>query len=331
MIVKAFKLNKIGGRSNIEDTIMPVVFSERSPLVFIVCDGVGGSNSGEVASELASDSFYNVFTQKLDEVATNFSKIVEEALLLFKKRVHEYITNKPTAKDTSTTLTLCVLYNNKLYVAWCGDSRIYLLRKGKIFFKSKDHSLVQEMVTQGIINEQEALNHPQRNIITRSLSANTKPTDITTQVIDGLEEGDWVLQCTDGLLEQFTEEQFPLLLGDFKPDFDYGNHINTLCDGKTKDNYSMYLLNVQGVAKKTKSSFLWIVFLLLAALLGGGAYYYFNYYKKPIDKVVVTHKSGGLITAPVKADSIIKNDSIAKKITTKKLLTPDTGKGNGKK
>lgn len=280
MQIKTFTLNEIGGRKNVEDAISPKSYSSGHPNLFIVCDGVGGSNFGEVASDIATKTFYEVIAGKLKEVSTQFNSLLTESLSLFKNRIKEYIATNPAAQGTSTTLTLAVIHDGDLYAAWCGDSRIYVIRDGKILYKTQDHSLVAELVGQGVISEQEALNHPQRNIITRSISSDTKPTDISTKVIKGIQSGDWILLCTDGLLEQFTEDKFSSLFSSYDASLNYANHINKICEGKTKDNYSMYLLHIQSTPKKSKSiTWLWAL-LFIAAIGGGGYYYYTNFLQK---------------------------------------------------
>lgn len=278
MKIKAFTLNEIGGRKNVEDAIMPKNFSGKEPLIFVVCDGVGGSSFGEVASEVATRSFYKVFTSQFERLESGFQKLISASLDLFKRDIEEYINDNPGAANTSTTLTLVAISGNKAYVAWCGDSKIFHLRNGKVVFRSKDHSLVAELVAQGVITEKEAESHPQRNIITRSLNIQTKTDDIEYKVISDLQPTDWFLLCTDGLMEQFTENLFPAILGNYNPALDYSNTINEICRGKTKDNYSMYLLHLdQGRKSPLKKVFLAI---FITGILGAGGWWAYNNYFK---------------------------------------------------
>lgn len=276
MKIKAFTLNEIGGRKNVEDAIMPRKFSGKEPLVFIVCDGVGGSSFGEVASDIATKAFYKVFTSQFERVETGFRKLLSASLDLFKQNIEEYINENPGAANTSTTLTLAAITGDKAYIAWCGDSKIFHLRKGKVMFRSKDHSLVAELVAQGVITEKEAESHPQRNIITRSLNMQTRPEDIEYKVINDLQPTDWFLLCTDGLMEQFTENLFPAILGNYNPGMDYSNTINDICRGKTRDNYSMYLLHLD----QNKNSVFKKIFIaiFITAILGAGGWWAYNNY-----------------------------------------------------
>lgn len=272
MEILSHALIKQGGRKNIEDAICPKQPSQTS--VFVVCDGVGGSNYGEIASEVAANCFQKLLHQsKKTNKESKFTTLIHKSLVNFKDEIEKFVEENPSANGTSTTLTLVSFGKNEAQIAWCGDSRIYQIRNGKIIYKSKDHSLVQEMIDQGILNEQEALNHPKKNVITRSLNQQTKPSDITTAQIK-IKTGDWILQCTDGLLEQVTEKHLEEFLTSYKDGFDYSDYFNKICEGKTGDNYSMYLHYVK---KGGGASFVWIFGLILFILgLAIGGWYYVN-------------------------------------------------------
>lgn len=265
MNVTAFSLNEIGGRKNVEDAIMPKHYSQQFPKLFVVCDGVGGSSFGEVASELATKNFYTIFEKATVTTETDFTRLLHQALAAFQNEVQDYIARTPSAAGTSTTLTLLLIQQKKAWVAWCGDSKIFQIRNGKPIYRSRDHSLVAELIEQGVITAKEAESHPQRNIITRSLSANTKPTDIETHTITDIQDQDWFLLCTDGLMEQFTEPQFPVVIGNFSPGKNYSQEIDNICKGKTKDNYSMYLVHVSGLKKTAVAKWLVPLLVLIAA------------------------------------------------------------------
>lgn len=272
MNVTAFSLNEIGGRKNVEDAIMPKQFLAEMPKLFIVCDGVGGASFGEVASELATKNFYSTFEKAVITSQEVFSDLINKALASFQKEVKAFVDQNPSAGGTSTTLTLLVIQQNKAWLAWCGDSKIFQIRNGSPVYKSRDHSLVAELIAQGVITAKEAETHPQRNIITRSLNSNTKTSDIETTLITDIRKGDWFLLCTDGLMEQFTESLFPSVLKDFDPGINYTEVIDNICKGKTKDNYSMYLLHC-GEGNKSPAA-KWMVPLIAILLVAGGWFAY---------------------------------------------------------
>jgi protein phosphatase len=143
----------------------------------------------------------------------------------------------------STTLTLAYLAESKILTAWCGDSRIYHFRNGNVLWRSEDHSMVSMLVKTGEISESEAENHPQKNIILRSINANSKPSDIETHWLTDIQTGDYLLLCTDGVLEQMNDERFKSILKNENSD----KRILFLnyCEGKTSDNFSLYLIKLK--------------------------------------------------------------------------------------
>lgn len=273
---------------------MPKKFQHGDPQVFVVCDGVGGSNFGEVASELASTVFYSTMVERIKEVPTQFVKLVQQCVVKFKAQVEQYIVEHPEAHGTSTTLTLAVVIGEKAYIAWCGDSRVYQVRNGKVKFRSNDHSLVFDLISQGIITEEQAATHPQRNVITRSLNSHTKQTDVETAVLE-LHANDWLLLCTDGLLEQFKENKFDIHLKTYKSGLDYADYINKMCENRTSDNYSMYLLYCErDTIKKTLLLLLLLVLGLAVGLVG------FEYFTKNASVVPPqTERSAPKSTTPL--------------------------------
>jgi serine/threonine protein phosphatase PrpC len=260
-----YTLNEIGGRKNVEDTVFPKEFKHGDHKVFIVCDGVGGSNFGEVASQIAAEVFYAGVAGKTITSKTDFDKLIKQAVVRFKDAVQDFIQKNPSAEGTSTTFTMTVPTNNGTYIAWCGDSRIYQLKNGKILYKTQDHSLLAELVSQGIITEQQAETHPQRNVITKSLSQHTKQADIETAVIYP-KAGEMLLMCTDGLLEHFKELEFESMFSKFDAKVDYAKAIDAICRNRTKDNYSMYLLHFENLENKRSGLIKAFVILLIAGV-----------------------------------------------------------------
>ncbi len=327
MTVNTFSLNKIGGRKNVEDAIMPKQFKPQDPKLFIVCDGVGGSSFGEVASDLAVTSFYETFKKQVIAKDTDFEKILHQSLALFRQKVNEFVATNPEAANTSTTLTLLTLQNDKAYVAWCGDSKIFQLRNGKPVYKTTDHSLVAELTAQGVITEAEAEKHPQRNIITRSLNSQTKPTDIEYTVLTDIQTQDWFLLCTDGLMEQFTENLFSVVLNKYDGKIKYDDVIEKICFGKTKDNYSMYLvhINAAAAAGNLKKIILPIILVLLAV----GGWFTYDIFFDHVEKTIEVKAADHAIPIAIKQDTL-KPDTI-KSIMLKRHDTTLTNTNNKKK
>ena len=141
-----------------------------------------------------------------------------------------------------TTLTLAYFQENCVFLAWCGDSRIYHLRNGKILYQTKDHSYVQLLYNEGAITKEEMATHPRRKIILGSISANKEISSIATHEIFDFQANDCFLLCSDGLLENISDA---ILLDIFqKSDLksNFSSIFQNYCEGKTKDNYSMVLV-----------------------------------------------------------------------------------------
>ncbi|MGB1207108.1 MAG: PP2C family protein-serine/threonine phosphatase [Chitinophagales bacterium] len=244
-------LHEKGRRRNNEDSILPIDDSATSQdRLFIVCDGVGGANKGEIASRMVCDIFQVYF----NESPTDFvdAKYLNDGLKFVEQKLTEHIEEHPECRGMATTLT--VVYfddkNNRVVVGWCGDSRIYQIRNGKIKFISEDHSLVNELVKRGEITAEEALVHPQRNVILRAISGQKSPTKIDVVELTDIQKNDYFLLCSDGILESIDNRVLLTLLKDEKCDIAQVNQqIKELCAQYSNDNFSMYLLKVSKVTK----------------------------------------------------------------------------------
>ena len=243
-------LHEKGRRPNNEDSILPIDDSATSQdRLFIVCDGVGGANKGEIASRMVCDIFQVYF----NESPTDFvdAKYLNDGLKFVEQKLTEYIEEHPECRGMATTLT--VVYfddkNNRAVAGWCGDSRIYQIRNGKIKFVSDDHSLVNELVKRGEITAEEALVHPQRNVILRAISGQKSPTKIDVVELNDIQKDDYFLLCTDGILESIDNRILLTLLKNTSCDIeDVNQKIKDLCSQYSNDNFSMYLLKVDKVS-----------------------------------------------------------------------------------
>jgi protein phosphatase len=173
---------------------------ERGSLL-VVADGMGGAAAGEIASDLAVDTIYNhmlgTWADDVERTEQRFAFRLKEAVELANQRIHEYAKAHPEHRGMGTTTTAAGIFQNALYVTQIGDSRGYLVRKGKIVQITKDQSLMQRLVDAGELTEEEAAVSERRNIILQALGpdANVK-VDLTRQE---LRKGDVLLMCSDGL------------------------------------------------------------------------------------------------------------------------------------
>ena len=243
--VTAAQLNEKGSRQNNEDAIYPVYGGEVHPYqrLFLVCDGVGGQEKGEVASGLLTKHFSWYL-----KVPGN-PESLEAALRHAEAEMQETLQAKPETKGMATTLT--AVYFDKAHrtaeIAWVGDSRVYHIRNGEILYKTKDHSEVQSLIDMGEISEEEARTHPKRNVITRAINGST-PARLDRHKITNIALGDYFLLCTDGLLETLKEKDFPSIFKHEEGPIAIRKALLQKAEGQTKDNFSMYLLQVNQMA-----------------------------------------------------------------------------------
>ncbi len=181
-----------------------------SVLWAVVCDGMGGVNGGDVASNLAvksiKESLSNEIWEELGEIqSSDIKKMLKNAL---KKANLKIFTNAQDNKNLTgmgTTAVLVAVVNDKIHVAHVGDSRAYLVRQGKINQLTIDHSMVQEMIDEGEITHEEAKMHPNKNIITRALGI-SKDVDVDYSM-KTKKPGDAVIICTDGLTNYLDQKE----------------------------------------------------------------------------------------------------------------------------
>ncbi|WZL74789.1 Stp1/IreP family PP2C-type Ser/Thr phosphatase [Clostridiaceae bacterium 35-E11] len=168
--------------------------------LFIVADGMGGHNAGEVASNVAISSIKNFMEQNMDKYIDKedktICKILKEAILEANHKIFLKSKEEESCQGMGTTLTVALILS-KVYVGHVGDSRAYIIQRDDILQITQDHSLVAELVRNGSITENEAKNHPQRNMITRALGTDENVT-IDIYTLD-LKKDDTIVLCTDGL------------------------------------------------------------------------------------------------------------------------------------
>lgn len=180
--------------------------------VMVVADGMGGQNAGEVASAIAIDTVQELFSpnkmsadvfDKSDAIKSFLKKVIFECDVRIKKRTEE----DPSTEGMGSTIVIAWLIGCKLYIAWLGDSRAYSFVKQKgIARLSKDHSYVQQLVDAGAITDEEAMNHPNSNVITRSLGDTSQKAKADVVEYD-IEDDQIVLLCSDGLCGVCKDEE----------------------------------------------------------------------------------------------------------------------------
>lgn len=324
-------INEIGQRQQLEDSIYPPPGKAMSSdKLFLVCDGVGGEHMGEQASRIACEGFAHFIDQNPPPAGPLTSEYINGGQQYVLQQMRTYAQQYPEAQKMSTTLTLAFISGNNVSIAWCGDSRVYHLRNGEVLWHSSDHSLVANLVKHGEITEQEARRHPQRNIITRALSASGAPSEIDSHVIADLQDGDYIMLCTDGVLEQISEERLKQILK--------SNNKNKkelfmeYCEDLTNDNFSLYLLKLNndtpweipsGKKRRLIPILLSVLFLLILAVV----------FKDEIKSIFKSSKDNRQIAVPKKSaakpEAEKPSENSPQQLPAKDSIAPvqDTGKG----
>jgi serine/threonine protein phosphatase PrpC len=180
-------------------------FFVRAP-IFVVADGMGGAQAGEVASKAAADAF------DVDLPEGPPEQVLRETILAANRTIHELARADPSRAGMGTTLTAAIVdaVGEEVAIGHVGDSRAYRLRGGKLEQLTRDHSLVEEMRRKGQITDAQAEDHPQRSIITRALGPEPE-VEPDLQTVSAV-AGDVFLICSDGLTTMLGEEQIAKLL-----------------------------------------------------------------------------------------------------------------------
>lgn len=171
--------------------------------IYIVADGMGGHNAGEVASNMAKDIVINYVLNHRDEESP--IEILNEALQNANRRIYKEGLLNDECNGMGTTITGVMIRDNELTVVNVGDSRVYVLKDDNLVKVTKDHSLVQELLDNGTITKEEAKYHPNRNVITRAVGTNpVVNADYYNLDLRDIEKG---ILCSDGLTNEVSEEE----------------------------------------------------------------------------------------------------------------------------
>lgn len=243
-----YSFTQIGQRGNQEDARFP---DSNAPTdcraAFVICDGVGGEAKGEIASRTVADTIgKEVQHYDLSKPFTSkqFTAILEKVYSALQK-----VSNRSNV-GMATTMAFVCFHSKGIFTAYIGDSRIYHIRpKVGILYQSEDHSLVNALVHSGNLTPEEAINHPQSNIITRCLTPlnnNKRMETATTYQISDVEVGDYIFMCTDGVLHKIDDSELVRILETEVSDKKKMSHIAELCSDSS-DNNTAYLICIDEV------------------------------------------------------------------------------------
>ena len=257
-ILQPAYFTECGQKPNQEDALFPRAGeATTNHRIFMVCDGIGGHEKGEVASNCVAETIGENLADaplcSIEEMKEYFQK----ALTLTYDTLDQLDADNTSRRKMGTTLTFLALCADGILIAHIGDSRVYQLRPGSgILFQTRDHSLVYDLIAAGELTEEEARTFPQRNIITRAVQPNqeyrARP---TFDIITDLRPGDIFFLCSDGVIEKVENDELQdFLLADAPLD-EKLEKLRTCClDRQTHDNNTCYAIELSHVTPDVSAS-----------------------------------------------------------------------------
>lgn len=191
-------------RTHNEDNVI-ISKNETNEILMAVADGMGGHKAGEIASSIAIDHLKSRF-ESLSSIGTKNDAIswLKDNVKEINNKIFKYTDENPESKGMGTTLVIAIMTNEFTIIGNVGDSSGYVMKENKLHKITHDHTLVNLLVTTGDLTEEEAKNHPRKNILMKALGAND-PIDIDIFDIDNDIQS--VLLCSDGLTNMLLDEQ----------------------------------------------------------------------------------------------------------------------------
>ena len=247
--IKAYNLQELGQRTNQEDSLFPALGKSTSDdRLFVLCDGMGGHEKGEVASATVCETLSRVILSAWHPGEVLSDELFLQAL----SAAYDALDAKDNGEERKMGTTLT--FANGATVAHIGDSRIYQLRpaskntSARIVFRTQDHSLVNDLVKIGEITEEEAKHHPQKNVITRAMQPcqeHRAKADIAH--LTDILPGDYFYMCSDGMLEEASDENILNIIT--KPNATDEQKLEMLRNvtEENKDNHTAHLIHIDGV------------------------------------------------------------------------------------
>jgi serine/threonine protein phosphatase PrpC len=259
-------------RTHNEDSVLA------QPPLFVVADGLGGHEAGEVASSIAVETLRDHAPRRPD------AKALARAVKAANREVIRSAREGFGKAGMGTTMTAAIVEGTKIAIAHVGDSRAYLLHDGTLSRVSEDHSMVADMIRRGQLTEAEARYHPNRSVITRALG--TDPNMFADTYEFEAEPGDRLLLCTDGLTGMIEDGMICEILEQYRtPDVAARMLIDAANDAGGHDNISVVVIDIEGSgsrrggmvdasgARSGRGMLALVGWLLLFALVVGGICY----------------------------------------------------------
>jgi protein phosphatase len=243
LLYPPLSIHEIGQRPNQEDSL-----AQWDNRLFVLCDGMGGHEKGEVASQTVCQSLVKWFEENIKDDSFTDDQL-REAIEYAYQQLDQYADGNP--KQMGTTLTLLYIHSKGVIAAHIGDSRIYHIRPGVgVLYQSRDHSLAFDLFQAGEISYEEMQNFTQKNVITRAMTPgleNRHRADVIH--ITDILSGDYFYMCSDGMLEQMSNDELLTLLSSEATDEEKRKQLIE-ATVSNQDNLSAWLIHIKEVIEE---------------------------------------------------------------------------------
>ena len=207
-MIKAYAKSDVGKVRELNEDSFYISDSLDEIQLYILADGMGGYNGGEVASKLAIQSAKNYIENNFKQIEKDKDSIIQlvgSSVEYANMIVYEKSKENNELNGMGTTLDVCLIYNNRVFIGHVGDSRVYRIRKEFMRKLTQDHSYVQKLVKDGTITKEEAVHHPQKNMLMKALGCNAfvEP-DV---MVKGFLKDDILIMNSDGLTNLVSQEE----------------------------------------------------------------------------------------------------------------------------
>lgn len=222
-------------------------------LLAIVADGMGGHKAGEVASKMAIEMFQSSFENTLKATDPEaVERWLKKTMLEANKTIYEYAKQYEECTGMGTTVVVAVCYGKHVTIGHIGDSRCYLVQKQQLYQLTEDHSFVNYLLKIGDISKEEAVNHPQKNMLTKALGTEKNVRgEVRTIPIN---MGDQLLLCSDGLYGGISDEVLLEVLSKTDSAKERGDELVQLAkENGGDDNITLILLRQQALDEMSES------------------------------------------------------------------------------
>lgn len=239
MFIKC-KTDKGMTRASNQDYVLSLISSKYTLLV--VADGMGGHNAGEIASKMAATTIRDFIFEKYSSYEDK-EELIRDAILKSNSAIYLEQKGEEKLKGMGTTATCCIVSGNHLYIGHVGDSRAYIINSDGIRKITVDHSYVQELVKNGSITEDEAQNHPQRNLVLRAVGLEENV--VIDTMIEKIQDRDIIMICSDGLTSYVNNDEIcEIILNRKKEAAEELVHLANERGGR--DNISVIIAGMEG-------------------------------------------------------------------------------------